>query len=90
MRSAIESYIKDGSTVNVCALGLEKAFDRINRFALFGKLMDRNFPNELIDLLESWFDASVTCVRWLSHSSSFFKLLAGVRQGGVLSPVLFY
>lgn len=89
VRNTIESYIKEGSTVNVCALDLEKAFDRMNRFALFGKLMDRNLPNELLDILESWFDASVTCVKWLNHSSSLFNLLAGVRQGGVLSPVLF-
>ena len=89
MQNTIESYIKDGSTVNVCALDLEKAFDCMNRFALFGKLMDRNFPNELLDVLESWFEAPVTCVKWVDHVSSFCSLLAGVRQGGVLSPVLF-
>ena len=32
---------------------------------------------------------SVTCVRWHGHCSEFFKLIAGVRQGGVLSPFLF-
>ena len=45
--------------------------------------------NELLSLLEHWFSISVTCVRWGSCYSHFFSLLAGVRQGGVLSPLLF-
>lgn len=89
VRNTIEHYITNGSTVNVCALDLEKAFDRMNRYALFDKLMNRNFPNELLDILDSWFSGSVTCVKWLNHISPFFNLLAGVRQGGVLSPILF-
>jgi hypothetical protein len=51
--------------------------------------MDRKFPNELIALLELWFSFSKTCVKWEKHISHFFNLLAGVRQGGVLSPLLF-
>ena len=40
-------------------------------------------------MLETWFSISVTCVKWEGHVSKFFSLLAGVRQGGVLSPLLF-
>jgi len=32
---------------------------------------------------------SVTCVKCNGYNSHFFRLLAGVRQGGVLSPFLF-
>ena len=39
--------------------------------------------------MEKWFEMSVTCVRWHGHDSEFFRLIAGVRQGGVLSPFLF-
>jgi len=31
----------------------------------------------------------VTCVKWNGHNSHYFQLLAGVRQGGVLSPFFF-
>jgi hypothetical protein len=89
VRSVIENYISNGSTVNLCALDLSKAFDRMNHYALFIKLMERNFPIEILQILECWFSMSETCVRWGGHYSYFFKLLAGVRQGGVLSPVLF-
>ncbi len=30
-----------------------------------------------------------TCVRWKDHVSSFFRLNAGVRRDGVLSPLVF-
>jgi len=43
----------------------------------------------LLVLLEKWFEMSVTCVRWHRHDSLFFTLIAGVRQGGVLSAFLF-
>jgi hypothetical protein len=89
VRNVIETFIANGSTVNVCALDLSKAFDRMNHYALFNKLMDRNYPNELLSIFESWFRASITCVKWERYVSNFFHLLSGVRQGGVLSPILF-
>ena len=36
-----------------------------------------------------WYSMSYNCVRWGSALSEPFRLLAGVRQGGVLSPALF-
>ena len=39
IRSVIDEYVAGGSTVNVCALDLSNAFDRMNYFALFIKLM---------------------------------------------------
>ena len=63
----------------------------MNHSALFSKLMDRKLPNEILRILELWFSISVTCVKWNGYNSHFFRLLAGVRQGGVglLSPFLF-
>jgi hypothetical protein len=39
--------------------------------------------------LEIWFASSTSCVKWLSSVSRLYNLRAGVRQGGVLSPLLF-
>ena len=89
VRNVVDSFVSNQSTVNICALDLSKAFDRVNHFALFIKLMERQVPISLLNIFETWFGASITCVKWGKHISKFVKLIAGVRQGGVLSPVLF-
>ena len=37
----------------------------------------------------NWFSLCMSCVKWGSVMSHFYELKAGVRQGGVLSPILF-
>ena len=88
VRNVVEKFVKNGSTVSVCTLDLSKAFDRMNHYALFVKLMEHKFPSELLAILEMWFNKSVSCVKW-NNNFNFICLSAGVRQGGVLSPYLF-
>ena len=75
--------------MNLCALDVKKAFDKLNHYGLFLKLTDRSIPRTLLAVLEHWLSISVTCVRWCDHFSGFFSVICGVRQGGVLSPILF-
>ena len=89
IKSVVDEYVAEGSTVNVCALDLSKAFDRINHFALFLKLMNRNTSVNLLAVIEKWFSISVTCVKWGDRMSNYFNLVSGVRQGGVSSLSLF-
>ena len=89
MRSAISHYTAHGSTVNLCAVDISKAFDHMNHNGLFLKLMDRLLPVNVLMALESWFGKCYTCVKWGSITSCMFQLTRGIRQGGVLSPYLF-
>jgi hypothetical protein len=61
----------------------------MNHFALFSQLIKRQVPVNLLCIFELWFSLSVSCVKWDSQLSRFFSLTAGVRQGGVLSPIFF-
>ena len=88
-RSVIDKYVAGGSTVNLCALDISKAFDRMNHKGLFVKLMERNVPNCLLLLIENWFSKCWTCIRWFSVMSPYFKLEIGIRQGGIWSPKFF-
>jgi Reverse transcriptase (RNA-dependent DNA polymerase) len=89
VRQTVEYYNNSGSTVNLCALDLTKAFDKVNHFGLFTKLMNRDVPMMLLEVLEHWFRICKTCVRFGLTVSPFVSLKCGVRQGGVLSPHLF-
>jgi len=51
--------------------------------------MQRNVPGVLVKLLHSWYGCCSAVVRWGQNVSCAFQIQCGVRQGGVLSPVLF-
>jgi hypothetical protein len=89
IRSTIDQYVKCGSTVNLCAMDLKKAFDKVNHYGLFLKLMDRLIPHNLLSVFEQWFNNCYTCIIWGKTVSGFLNLPCGVRQGGVLSPYFF-
>jgi hypothetical protein len=85
----VNEYISNGSTVNLCAIDLAKAFDNVDINVLLDKLMSRKFPRQLICILAAWYSNSFCVVKWLNNFSWVYKLNKGVRQGGVLSPLLF-
>ena len=89
LRKVVDYYNSNGSTVNLCFLDMAKGFDKINHSILLMKLMRRRVPFALIKLLHYWYNVSYNTVRWGDVLSEPYKLLAGVRQGGVLSSVLF-
>lgn len=89
LKATVQYYCAQGSTVNICALDIAKAFDKVNHFALLHTLMQRNVDRFIISLLQYWLVNSVACVRWQNCLSYWFPIKAGVRQGGILSPVLF-
>ena len=45
LRSVIEHYNANDTTVTICSLDMLKAFDKVNHSALFMKLMDRDVPS---------------------------------------------
>jgi len=78
VKAVVDYYTNRGTTVNLCALDLKKAFEKINHFGLYMKLMDRMIPNCLLSLIEHWFSICATCVRFGGYLSCFFHLKCGV------------
>ena len=77
----MESSVRNGSTVNLCATDLSKAVDKANLYALFVMLMKRNIPVKFLHLLESMIFVCYSCVKWANIQSDFFSVMYGVRQG---------
>ena len=68
---------------------MTKAFDKVNHNILFNKLMQRKCSGAVVRALYNWYSSSCALVKWDSCYSRTFVLRCGVRQGGVMSPVLF-
>jgi len=43
----------------------------------------------VVKIIANWYAKSIVTVRWKDCQSALFQVKSGVRQGGVLSPILF-
>ena len=89
LKNVIHKYLINNSHVYGCFLDASKAFDHVNHSLLFEKLLNRNLPPVIARLLLSWYSSQQLKVRWANSFSNCFHITNGVRQGGVLSPILF-
>ena len=90
--SAVETiyYYKraGGSEVYCCLLDCKKAFDTVEHRKIFEKLRGR-LPVVFVRILLVIYVGQKCFVRWNSKNSCLFSVQNGVRQGAVLSPILF-
>ena len=89
LKSIIDYYASLSSPLFICFLDASKAFDRLDHCILFDKLISRDIPKIIVRFLCIWYSTQTFCIRWGGCMSKPFSVTNGVRQGGVLSPVLF-
>jgi len=89
LKQVLQLYKKHNTPVYCCFLDLSKAYDRVNHWTLFRKLIERKIPSIIVRILLFWYSNQQFCVRWGQCVSNSFKVTNGVRQGSVLSPHLF-
>ncbi len=70
-------------------LNASKAFDRVKYCKLFEQLLVHNMSPLVIRLLSVLYTNPMLQVRWKSSIGNSFSVSNGVKQGGVLSLVLF-
>ena len=86
---SISHYSRKGSDVFSCFMDMKKAFDMVKHGLLFRKLVERNVPPIFLRLLLAMYVAQRAKVRWDGTVSEAFSVLNGVKQGAVLSAILF-
>lgn len=89
LRQVINYYTSHNSNVYIASLDASKAFDRVNHFKLYTVLIRAGLPKCFVDVVINWYHKLLVVVRWDGFDSSTLKVLSGVRQGGILSPILF-
>ena len=89
VKSVIKYYNLYNSPVYSCFLDASKAYDRVNHWALFKKLLKRSISVIIVRILMFWYSKQEICIKWGNETSTCFTITNGVRQGGILSPTLF-
>ena len=89
LKQIIEYYTSRSTPVYVCYLDASKAFDSVNHWKLFKKLLDRKISKVFVRILVYWYSNQTYCVQWANCRSESFNVTNGVKQGGILSPKLF-
>ena len=81
----VEYYASNNSTIYVLLIDASKAFDKLCHSKLFEVLETYNARR----LLYTIYSRSEMHVQWNSAHAMPFSLHNGVKQGGVLPPILF-
>jgi hypothetical protein len=89
LKETLELYRRNRSTVYCTMLDATKAFDRVEYCKRVRLLLKKNVPLIIVRILLHMYLFHFAKVSWNGTSSSSFRVLNGVLQGAILSPVLF-
>ena len=89
LKETVLDYAKSGNDVHACFVDIRKAFDSVDHDILMKKLLDSGIPIKYISIIKYWYANQFVKVKYKSKLSNEWKIYRGVRQGGVLSGVLF-
>ena len=88
-QEVVNRYLQEGSQVYMCLYDLQKAFDSVEFPVLLRNLFDIGINSKTWRILYSWYTDCQSSVRLGRHVSHSYTMERGVRQGSILSPLLF-
>ena len=89
LRIIIEQSAEFNSPLYVLFIDYEKAFDKIDRSMLWILLANYGVPAKIIQLIKTQYDQFTCRVSHAGMLSDPIETICGVRQGCLLSPLLF-
>ena len=88
-QEALVMHLREGGHPYLCLFDIEKAFDSIEFSVLLSKLFNVGLRGKCWRIIMSWYTSARSRVQVGSHLSDHFTVSRGVKQGSVLSPLLF-
>ncbi len=89
LQEAISSIRENKNKAFVAFLDAQKAFDTVWHAGLLTKLHNKGIRGKIWDLIHHWYAASTTAILWEGKISTPVRISQGVRQGAILSPLLY-
>ena len=89
LHSLIDLYLSDRRRIYCVFVDYRKAFDSVNRFLLWEKLLRHNVNGKFLKIVQNIYKNAKSFVMNGKDKSDVFNCEVGVRQGDNLSPLLF-
>ena len=89
LRQVVIYFSERNSNVYIASLDASKAFDWVNNYKLFSTLISNNLPVSFCKANSQLAFKDVVCNKCNDFYSSAFSVHSGVRQGSVLTLMLF-
>ena len=72
-----------------CFVDFSSAFDSVPRHKLFQKLIDHNITGKFYECIKNMYANDLSCIKVGNKVTGSFQNSLGVKQGDILSPLLF-
>ena len=89
LRTICERSLQMGNKIYICFIDFQKAFDRVQHDKLVQVMEKVEIPELERRLIINLYWGQQATVRWENEASRTFDIKRGVRQGCILSPLLF-
>nr|KAG5686358.1 hypothetical protein BaRGS_026819 [Batillaria attramentaria] len=89
LRIIVEQTIEWQTPLYVCFIDFEKAFDSVDRESIWTILRHYGVPEKMVDIIKQLYNGFFCKVIHNGKLSDEFQVTTGVRQGCLLSPLLF-
>ena len=89
LRNIIEQCIEYQRPLFINFIDYQKAFDSVHRESLWHIARSHGTPQQYVNIFKKLYLNSSCCVRTDNGTTNFFNIETGVRQGYILSPLLF-
>ena len=89
LKSIVDIVLNDKKKLFCCFVDLKKAFDSINLNNLCYKIYHKGLNGKLFRIIKNMYTTVKACVKGCNSYSDYFECAVGLKQGEVISPVLF-
>ena len=89
LHSVIQKVLSEKGRLYCAFVDLKKAFDSVFLNGLWYKLYKIGINGKMLKIIKDMYNQVKACVRGCNSYSDFFELAIGLKQGEVISPLLF-
>ena len=89
IKEILETRRKRKENTFACFIDIRKAYDSVCRDALWCSLWDKGIRGRLARVLRAYYSDVQSCCKVGSERTDWFDVETGLRQGCVMSPILF-